>query len=280
MRKIDLPNITQEEVCNTFKDLKYRERILDKSKHYKDHLSNLQLLLDDERSMQCTVEQYTKYMKELYTFQFAHKGCRAYKFYNIIRSAQHTCPYCNVSARSISQLDHYLPKSTFPSLTISPVNLVPICSDCNSKKGTYYSTKIDEMIMHPYFDDFASQSFDFIKCTVIEKVPIGFSFYIEKLPNWSDCTYNRVVKHFQMLELEDLYRTDFEATFEPYVYELKSIYMDGNIENVRIAIMRRMNSYKINKTLPWHYAGFGAILNSEWFFENFPHNLLESSIET
>lgn len=273
MRKIDLPNITQTEVCDAFKNLKYKQRILDNSEHYKEYLNNLQPLFDDEQSMKCSDEKYAEYMKKLYTGQFAHKGCCTYKFYNIIRSSQHTCAYCSSSSRSVSQLDHYLPKSIFPSLAVSPVNLIPICSDCNSKKGDYYSIKKDEMIIHPYFDDFANLSFDFIKCTVIEKVPIGFSFSIEKLQGWSDCTYNRVVKHFQMLGLEDLYRTDFEAIFEPYVRFFKMVYEDGNIDDVKKTIMQLIKSYKSSNTFPWHYAGFNAILNSEWFFKNFPYNL-------
>lgn len=277
MKKIDMPNITQVEVCDSFKNMRYRQRILDNSEHYMDYLNNLQPLLDDEQAMKRADEEYAEYMKKLYTGQFAHKGCQAYKFYKIIRNSQHTCAYCNFYVRSVSQLDHYLPKSVFPSLAISPVNLIPICSDCNFNKREYYSVKKDEMIIHPYFDDLAKQSFDFIKCTVIETFPIGFSFSINKLQNWSDCTYNRVVKHFQMLELKDLYRTDFEATFESYVYELKSIYQDGNIDDVKKAIERRMNSYLQIKSSPWLYAGFYSILNSEWFFQNFLHNLIKSN---
>lgn len=265
-------DITQTEVCDAFKELKYRQRILEKSEHYKDYLDDLQPLLNDEQSMICADEEYAKYMKKLYTSQFAHKGHNAYKFYSIIRSAQHTCAYCNLIARSVSELDHYLPKSIFPSLAISPVNLVPICSDCNFKKREYYSVKRDEMLIHPYFDEFVNQSFDFIKCTVIEKIPIGFSFSVEKLQNWSECTYNRAVKHFQMFNLEEIYRAEFDQTFTSYVYELYTIYNKFSIEDVKKAIKLRMTSYK-NGNQPWLYAGFDAILNSEWFFENFPNIL-------
>lgn len=267
MRKIDPPDITQIEVCDSIKELKYRQRILDKSDHYKDYLNDLQSLLDDERIIECADGEYSEYMKGLYTEKFAHKGSPSYKFYIIIRNSQHTCAYCNVSARSVSQLDHYLPKSAFPSLAISPVNLIPICSDCNFNKREYYSIKRDEMIIHPYFDDFANQSFDFINCTVIETFPIGFSFSINKLHNWDDCTYNRVAEHFKILGLEELYRTDFEAAFEPYVYELKSFIQNGSISDIRDVIMRRMNSYRTSNTFPWHYAGFKALLNCPWFFD-------------
>ncbi len=242
MRKINMPNITQEEVCDTFKNLRYRQRILEKSKHYEDYLNDLQPLLNDEQTLKCVDKEYAEYMKKLYTCQFAHKGCRAYKFYDTIRGAQHTCAYCNLTARSVSELDHYLPKSIFPSLAISPVNLVPICSDCNFKKREYYSVKRDEMLIHPYYDEFVNQSFDFIKCTVIESVPIGFSFSVEKLQNWSECTYNRAVKHFQMFNLEEIYRAEFDQTFTSYVYELYTIYNECSVDDVKQAIKLRMTS--------------------------------------
>lgn len=275
MRKINLPDITQDEVCSAFKNLKYRQRILAHSEHYEDYLKNLQTLFDDEQVVMLKDTEYVGYMKNLYSCKFSHKGSATYRFYLKIKEAQHICPYCNMTARFAKELDHYLPKSVFPSLSVSPVNLVPICSDCNNLKKDHYSVNRNEMIIHPYFDDFATRSFDFIKCTIIEKKPIGFIFSIEKLDDWNDCVFNRVVKHFQILKLEDLYRTDFESTFEAYVYELKDIYQNDNINGVKIAIERRMNSYRESKTFPWHYAGFKALLNSKWFF----HRYFESSDE-
>lgn len=69
-----MPNITQEEVCDTFKNLKYRQRILEKSEHYEDYLNNLQPLLNDEQTLKCEDKEYAEYMKGLYTCQFSHKG--------------------------------------------------------------------------------------------------------------------------------------------------------------------------------------------------------------
>lgn len=41
------------------------------------------------------------------------------------------CPYCDGS-RDGAQVDHFYPKSDYPALSCQPLNLVPICSSCNS----------------------------------------------------------------------------------------------------------------------------------------------------
>lgn len=42
------------------------------------------------------------------------------------------CPYCNLD--STYQLDHFLPKSQYPELSLYGPNLLPICSRCNQIK--------------------------------------------------------------------------------------------------------------------------------------------------
>lgn len=50
------------------------------------------------------------------------------------------CPACDgkwnrvMKSKTYSDVDHYFPKSLYPFLAIHPVNLVPICKECNSQK--------------------------------------------------------------------------------------------------------------------------------------------------
>ena len=61
------------------------------------------------------------------------------------------CPICGVSfGYSQVTLDHILPKSVYPSLAILPINLVPICYYCNTRKNK----KIGERVFHPYFEGY------------------------------------------------------------------------------------------------------------------------------
>lgn len=55
------------------------------------------------------------------------------------------------------QLDHFLPKSRYPYLSISLYNLIPVCSNCNLTKGTRGSSESDALLspyehsLHDYF---------------------------------------------------------------------------------------------------------------------------------
>ena len=49
MKKIDKPQIKQEDICDSLPDLKYRERVIEKSKNYEKYLDDINLLFDDEK---------------------------------------------------------------------------------------------------------------------------------------------------------------------------------------------------------------------------------------
>lgn len=92
------------------------------------------------------------FLKKLYTDKLAHKDgcCRA--FYDKIKvQAADICPYCEVGC--ITTMDHFLPKSEHPTFSITPINLVPACSDCNHFKHDKCPTTSSDAFVHPYFDD-------------------------------------------------------------------------------------------------------------------------------
>lgn len=55
------------------------------------------------------------------------------------------CPYCGERMRAVD-LDHFLPKSQYPLLSIYSSNLVPSCVECNKEK----KEQIELPISHPF----------------------------------------------------------------------------------------------------------------------------------
>lgn len=95
---------------------------------------------------------------DLYCKKFVPKGGPGRKYYDAIinsgiKSGRGMCPVCGID--EISQLDHYLPKSDYPLLSVTPANLVPVCSSCNcfEAKGAYSPKPLSECLYHPYFQD-------------------------------------------------------------------------------------------------------------------------------
>ncbi|GGB01879.1 HNH endonuclease [Macrococcus hajekii] len=62
---------------------------------------------------------------------------------------KYLCPFCQSRDIEYKELDHFLPKTVIPILSIHLDNLVPVCKTCNSKrvKGNRYPSF---PIIHPY----------------------------------------------------------------------------------------------------------------------------------
>lgn len=74
-------------------------------------------------------------------------------YYNIItKSHSGYCPICGATGDT---LDHVLPKNFFVQYTLTPINMVPMCSRCNRLKSDYYSNDPTKEIFHPYFDNYS-----------------------------------------------------------------------------------------------------------------------------
>jgi 5-methylcytosine-specific restriction endonuclease McrA len=70
-------------------------------------------------------------MIDVYKNKFSKKGQPGRTYYDKLMAIPKSkkCPLCG--QRVVSSLDHHLPKTKYPVLSVTPVNLVPACSDCN-----------------------------------------------------------------------------------------------------------------------------------------------------
>lgn len=68
----------------------------------------------------------------------------------MLRISNGICPFCDEDR--VKTLDHYLSKTGYPFLVITPLNLIPCCSNCNRDKDTYKPDEDNSMLFHPYFD--------------------------------------------------------------------------------------------------------------------------------
>lgn len=69
------------------------------------------------------------------------------------------CPYCDVDTTTLkanNNLDHFLPKSKYPFISMSALNLVPCCISCNSiEEGK--AAKIQKIIASPFNEEIGSK---------------------------------------------------------------------------------------------------------------------------
>ncbi|NEX92965.1 hypothetical protein [Caulobacter sp. 17J65-9] len=68
----------------------------------------------------------------------------------LLAAAERRCLLC--SAAAPSALDHFLPRTHHPALSILHLNLVAACELCNRRKGASCEADPQRQFVHPYFD--------------------------------------------------------------------------------------------------------------------------------
>lgn len=173
------------------------------------------------------------------------------------------CPTCRV--RTISQLDHYLPKNKFPLLAVTPLNLVPSCSDCNYAKRAHNPRISAEVLLHPYFEDISGQVW--LRAVVEETNPPTISYFVDPPESWSDDLSARVRFQFDMLGLAELY--SIEAATE--LSEMWSYLSDlhGGESDGHLAVQDHLHDIAVSRAnvAPngWRAAAYAAMATSEWY---------------
>lgn len=113
------------------------------------------------------------------------------------------CPFCGIG--TVSTLDHYLPKSKYPALAITPKNMIPACRDCNlGKKRTFSPQNSEEEPLHPYFDDVEQDIWLSVRFEVAGKELVP-TYFVRKPVAWNDLLFRRVENHMVLYNLYTSY---------------------------------------------------------------------------
>lgn len=157
-----------------------------------DNLSNLRITSKDDDIY--TFSSIQNYYSEYYS------GRTLFKYREYMEQlVEKRCPICDCSfAYSQVTLDHILPKSKFPFLSITPINLVPTCYNCNMRKNDGIPSKV----LNPYFHGFSP--FDYL--TIIIKVNVEKPFESTIDINFADLNVVPQEQVMYIRENIDLYK--------------------------------------------------------------------------
>ncbi|RHA81562.1 hypothetical protein DW918_02485 [Eubacterium ventriosum] len=201
----------------------------------------------------------------LYDNKFVADGGR--KYYDKIKSIPKysKCPFCGVG--TVSTLDHYLPKTKYPTYAVTPVNLIACCADCNKKKKSEISETRNNEFIHPYYDDFNDEVW--LKVKIVFDEEIIFSFYVEKPNTWEQEKYERAKNHLKKLQLNKLYVAHCGEEFSEYGYTAKGLYKRGGEELVREDLICRIEERRRVTKNNWRAALYEGLLESQDFFDKY-----------
>jgi 5-methylcytosine-specific restriction endonuclease McrA len=112
---------------------------------------------------------------------------------------QSTCQFCTIN--SVSSLDHFAPKDDFPEFSVHPHNLLPCCTECNSKKSKQWLLNNQHKFLNLYIDKLPTQQYLFVDLTVISLNDIEVEFKLDNPHGIPTEIYSIITSHYNNLEL-------------------------------------------------------------------------------
>lgn len=208
---------------------------------------------------QVTVDE----MKNVYTSYFVPEGSPGRILYSklLLAPSHGICPLC--SQRIVSTLDHYLPKSQYPELSVVPVNLVPSCTDCNKDKLQTYPNNSEEETLHPYYDDIENDTW--LSASVVKSTPASITFYVNPPATWDKLLSDRVKFHFSSFSLDKLYTTQAAVELTHINLRLNNIYSLSGKVGVRSHLLESAESRLYANKNSWQSALYNALTSDDWF---------------
>lgn len=202
-------------------------------------------------------------LEKVYTQRMAKKDVPGRVIYDKLISAPKLgiCPLC--SHRLVETLDHYLPKSNFPRLAVTPINLIPSCFTCNKGKLINSPTKDEEETLHPYYDNIEND--EWLSAKVNKTNPPTISYFVSPPDHWSDLLKKRVKYHFEVFSLNKLYSTQAAVLIRGLNYRLESIYNRLGTDGVKRYLTEESESRYNDDKNSWQTAFYIAVSNDGWF---------------
>jgi hypothetical protein len=203
--------------------------------------------------------------KKLYSTHMVGQKKPAREIYDALKlgAPLNICPFCGFG--HVGTLDHYLPKSRYPYLTVLPINLVPSCYDCNKGKGSGLPETPEQQCLHPYFDHGLITTEQWLFAKVIETSPATIQYFVRPPKDWEQIDKERVETHFFDFDLSSRFST--QATTELTILKELLLY-DYNIngmDGVQSELKKRATvAFGLHKNA-WNTALFQALAKSDWY---------------
>jgi 5-methylcytosine-specific restriction endonuclease McrA len=204
-----------------------------------------------------------KEMENLYDRHMARSKSRGRGIYDslMIAAPFDQCPFCG--HRTVSTLDHALPKAQHPALAVTPINLIPCCKDCNHDKGIKSPETAEEQFLNAYFDDVSNSRW--LYAEIIESSPPGSRFFVKVPDDWDNEIADRVENHFAKLRLAKLYASQAGRQLQNMRSALAEIYDAVGVNAVREDLERRCRGCNNVALNSWEGALYEAAAANDWY---------------
>jgi len=274
MKKLNKLDVDNEDIFEIIAKSKYRihselllsnkSKITDRYREYINHIgtdslydiSASEIDSDLEMSLLSCYESQTKVTSN-YLLDIKN---------NVYSQILDYCPYCNYF--SSNSIEHYLPQDDFPEFVIFSDNLVPACTNCNSKKKDYWKDQESRGIIHFYFDNLPNERYLFCDYDYNQSSIIKFTFKLDFPQNIVNKVKIIIEKHFLRLELLELYRKKSNSFFTELKEDIEIYRNKLDIDDITDILKEKLNNFEYRFGVNyWKYSLLDKIINSNEIIE-------------
>jgi len=155
---------------------------------------------------------------------------------------QPICPFCTIN--NSNTLDHLIPKSEFSELSDHPINLMPCCSECNSKKSSNWRIGNTRKYLNLYLDDLPDVQYLFPNLT-ITGATITVSFTIDNKHNIDNALFAKIQNHYNDLNLCSRFSQNSDITISELKNTLESNQRYMSKEQLKESIIESENKNRL-----------------------------------
>lgn len=201
-------------------------------------------------------------LQTLYSGQMSATNGAARAIYDAIRNApvNGKCPLCSIGA--VTVLDHHLPKSRYPDLSVCPFNLVPACDFCNNAKRARYPISAETQTIHPYYDDYTQEQWIFAQLDTAG--PPVLVFYVDAPANWPQVAQLRAKRHFDVVKLGQAYTSNANDDLMSLRGHLTGIAATKGAASVHAYLLEEQARYAPRPN-SWQHAMYQTLAANQWF---------------
>lgn len=202
-------------------------------------------------------------MSDVYTNRMAKKDAPGRLLYDkLLAAPEHgRCPLCG--QRVVSTLDHHLPKTKYPALSVVLTNLVPACADCNKTKIDVIPKSADQETFHPYFDNIETDLW--LDARVVEISPAVIQFFVKSPTDWDIVKVQRIKNHFKLFKLSSLYTSHAATELINIQDSLSKIFYRAGYQGVNIHLCSEAKSREVAYLNSWQTAMYRALSTNHWY---------------
>lgn len=198
-----------------------------------------------------------KSLVRLYDYMIVQKRIGGY-YDSIMSNVNRICPFCGEGMPK--NLDHFLPKSEYPFLAVTPDNLVPSCRDCNMEKNSDKPVNNEDVPLHPYYDEITDIWLE-VNLDFSQKEFIGFEYY-----NGFDASKNpvlsgRIDAHIRVHGLQ----SNFETHANSMINSKKRNHLktaEQSIDELRKDLTTELISFELEDKNSWRSALYRSLIKN------------------